>query len=222
MVKTITVKGIGKATISPDLVVISMKLETREKDYEYMMEVAAGKIEALNNSLEQIGFEKKSVKTKDFYVDTDYERIKERNGDYKKVFVGYVCNHHLKIEFDFDTKLLAKTLSAIAKCVAQPEISISFTVKDPSAVNEELLLSATANARGKARILCEASGAQLGDLVNIDYNWGEISLFSPTLFKNDYMPMCVNGDGEYDFMDIDIEPDDIKTSDSATFVWEIK
>ena len=53
-----------------------------------------------------------------------------------------------------------------------PELSIVFTVKDPSAVNKELLKSATANAREKAEILCEASGVELGKLLIIDYNWG--------------------------------------------------
>jgi len=219
MPRTITVKGMGRVTTSPDYVVISMSLTAQENDYEETMELAAKKIEYLNASLEEIGFEKKSVKTTNFNVRTDYERVKDRNGNYKSVFNGYICSHRLKVEFDFDTKRLAQTLYAISKCLAEPEISISFTVKDPSAVNKELLKSATINAKEKAQILCEASGVELGQLLTIDYNWGELNIVSHTdyMLEDRCMAMPVGG-----LADMEIEPDDIDVSDTATFVWEIK
>ncbi len=219
MSRTITVKGMGRVTTAPDYVVISMSLETQENDYERTLELAAEKIEQLNCALEAIGFEKKSVKTTTFNVRTDYERVKDRNGNYKSVFNGYVCSHRLKVEFDFDTKKLAQTLWAISKCLAHPEISISFTVKDPSAVNKKLLQSATINAREKAQILCEASGVELGGLLSIDYNWGELNVVSHTdyILEERCMALPVGG-----LADMDIEPDDIDVSDTATFVWEIR
>ena len=209
----------GRVSTAPDYVVISMSLEAHEQDYEATMELAAKKIEQLNTSLEEIGFEKKSVKTTNFNVRTDYEREKDRNGNYKSVFNGYICSHRLKVEFDFDTKRLAQTLYAISRCLAQPELSISFTVKDPSAVNKELLKSATINAKEKAQILCEASGVELGQLLTIDYNWGELNIVSHTdyMLEEKCMAMPVGG-----LADMDIEPDDIDVSDTATFVWEIK
>lgn len=219
MPRTITVKGMGRVTTAPDYVVISMSLEAHERDYEATMELAAKKIEQLNASLEDIGFEKKSVKTTNFNVRTNYEREKDRNGNYKSVFNGYICSHRLKVEFDFNTKRLAQTLCAISRCLAQPELSISFTVKDPSAVNKELLRSATVNAKEKAQILCEVSGVELGQLLTIDYNWGELNIVSHTdyILEEKCMAMPVGG-----LADMDIEPDDIDVSDTATFVWEIK
>ena len=219
MSKTIAVKGIGKVSAVPDYVVITMSLEAHENDYEETLELAAKKIEYLNASLVEIGFEKKTVKTTSFNVRTDYERVKDRNGNYKSVFNGYVCSHRLKVEFDFDTKRLAQTLYAISKCLAQPELSIVFTVKDASAVNKELLRSATINAKEKAQILCDASGVELGELLSIDYNWGELNIVSHTeyMLEEKCMAMPVGG-----LADIDIEPDDIDVSDTATFVWEIK
>ncbi len=218
MSRTITVKGMGKVTAAPDLVVISMNLEAREKEYEKALALAAEKIEALNAALEKIGFEKKSVKTTDFNVRTVYDRVQDKNG-YKNVFGGYACSHRLKVEFDFDTKRLAQTLSAISGCLAQPELSIAFTVKDPTAVSRKLLQSATKNAREKAQILCEAAGVTLGELLNIDYNWGEINVVSHTnyMIENRCMAMPMGG-----LADMELQPDDINVSDTATFVWEIK
>ncbi len=73
------------------------------------------------------------------------------------------------------------------------------------------------NAKRKAQVLCSASGHQLGQLLSISYNWAELNIYSKTDFQLDdcecedgvcYEPMAIN-------------PDDIKVSDSASFVWEI-
>lgn len=217
MTKTITVKGVGNVSVKPDLIVVSMKLATEDREYDKTMELAEEQISFINDSLEEIGFEKNSVKTTDFNVRTNYESVKDKSGNYKSVFKGYVCNHNLKVEFDFDTKTLARVLSAISESLAKPEFSISFTVKDPSAVRGELLKLAVKNAKEKAEILCLASGVKLGELVSIDYNWGEINLYSDTNYEvgDRFMAKaaCLSN--------IDIQPDDIKTSDTATLVWEI-
>lgn len=214
--RTITVKGIGAVSVKPDLIVLRLSMETAEYEYDAAMKAAAEKIDFLNKALEAAGFEKKSAKTADFRVRADYERLNDGKGNYTSVFMGYKCRHELKIEFDFDTKRLAKALSEISKCIAKPEISIDFTVKDSSAVSGELLKAAVKNAREKAEILCAASGAKLGELLSIDYNWGELHLYSATDYDVEGKCMML---GAAD--DMDIEPEEIKARDTATFAWEI-
>lgn len=214
--RTITVKGIGAVSVKPDLIVLRLSMETAEYEYDAAMKAAAEKIDFLNKALEAAGFEKKSAKTADFRVRADYDRLNAGKGNYTSVFMGYKCRHELKIEFDFDTKRLAKALSEISKCIAKPEISIDFTVKDSSAVSGELLKSAVKNAREKAEILCAASGAKLGELLSIDYNWGELHLYSATDYDVEGKCMML---GAAD--DMDIEPEEIKARDTATFAWEI-
>ncbi len=214
--RTITVKGIGAVSVKPDLIVLRLSMETAEYEYDAAMKAAAEKIDFLNKALEAAGFEKKSAKTADFRVRADYDRLNDGKGNYTSVFMGYKCRHELKIEFDFDTKRLAKALSEISKCIAKPEISIDFTVKDSSAVSGELLKAAVKNAREKAEILCAASGAKLGELLSIDYNWGELHLYSATDYDVEGKCMML-GAGD----DMDIEPEEIKARDTATFAWEI-
>lgn len=126
----------------------------------------------------------------------------------------------MKLAFDFDSKQLAKVISAIADCGAQPELSIAFTVKNPARVSEELLINATENARAKAEILCKASGSTLGQLLNIDYNWGELNVYSRTSYEVEdciqplmAMSKCAAPE---------IEPDDIDVTDTVAFTWEIQ
>lgn len=214
--RTITVKGIGAVSVKPDLIVLRLSMETAEYEYDAAMKAAAEKIDFLNKALEAAGFEKKSAKTADFRVRADYDRLNDGKGNYTSVFMGYKCRHELKIEFDFDTKRLAKALSEISKCIAKPEISIDFTVKDSSAVSGELLKAAVKNAREKAEILCAASGAKLGELLSIDYNWGELHLYSATDYDVEGKCMMLGAAN-----DMDIEPEEIKARDTATFAWEI-
>ena len=217
MQRTITVKGIGTAKATPDLIRIVLHLESQDFDYGFAMRFAERKIESLKEALTPLGFDRKDLKTVEFNVHTDYRSEKDHLGNYKSVFKGYVCSHRIKLEFDFDTKRLANTLNAIATCVANPDLSINFTVKDPTAISAELLRSATVNAREKAEILCAAANVKLGDLLTIDYNWGELDIVSHTEYRMGEKCMALAPG-----CDIDIEPDDISLSDTVAFVWEIK
>ncbi|MCD8123982.1 MAG: hypothetical protein LUE23_02965 [Lachnospiraceae bacterium] len=51
----------------------------------------------------------------------------------------------------------------------------------------------TLDAQRKAEILCEASGVKLGQLLNVDYNWGELEIYSNTQYKlsEECMPYAV-------------------------------
>jgi uncharacterized protein YggE len=216
MKRTITVTGEAKVSAKPDLVILSLSLEALDQEYEQAMEKAAKQMADLDSSLAAAGFEKDAIKTTSFQVETDYERIQDENGNWKNVFNGYKVYHRLKVEFDFDTEVLARALNAVSESSADPQLSVNFTIKDPSDIKEKLLESLTKNAKRKALVLCEASGLSLGDLLTINYSWGEINLVSDTDFRleNSRTAMLMEES-------IDIRPDDIDLRDSALFVWEI-
>ena len=219
MNRTITIKGIGKLSLKPDQTVVSLTLKTVRADYDKAMDEATKHLEQLYNAVTEIGFTKDDLKTTSFDVGTEYENERDKNGNYKQIFVGYRVTHGLKLEFDFDSQRLSKVLGAIAVCIAEPELNVQFTVKDKEAVDAALLQSACANAKAKAEILTKASGVTLGELVSIGYNWGELHLYSPTHYEMD--PPCMARASAAPTA-MDIEPDDIDVSDSVTFVWEIR
>ena len=219
MNRTITIKGIGKLSLKPDQTVVSPTLKTVRAGYDKAMDKAAKHLEQLRSAIAEIGFTKDDLKTTSFDVGTEYENERDKNGNYKQIFVGYRVTHGLKLEFDFDSQRLSKVLGAIAVCIAEPELNVQFTVKDKEAVDAALLQSACANAKAKAEILTKASGVTLGELVSIDYNWSELHLYSLTHYEMD--PPCMARASAAPTA-MDIEPDDIDVSDSVTFVWEIR
>lgn len=110
-------------------------------------------------------------------------------------------------------------LSSISASGAKPELSIAFTVKEPSKVSRTLLENASLNAKEKADVLCHCLGVKLGELLSIDYNWGELNILSRTRYEiaDEMMPLMAASECSVP----EIEPDDIDVRDTATFVWEI-
>lgn len=181
------------------------------------MNIASESLEKLYNAIINVGFEKDDVKTRYFDVSTDYDSVKDKNGNYKKVFRGYKVNHKLILSFDYDMKKLSNALIAISTSLSDPDLSIDFTIKDSEKAKYDLLKEVAIDARKKAEILCEASGYKLGDLIKIDYDWLEITIFSNTKFsmlREQSIMMASKS--------IDMNPEDIDLEDTATFVWEIK
>ena len=217
MERTIMIKGVGVVSVKPDLIVLSMSLKSKDKDYEKSILLATKQVEELRLALVSVGFHKESLKTLDFDIITIEKRVKDKDGEYRYDFDGYECKHRLKLEFGLDTKVLGKVLSAIATCSAMPALSINFSVKDSHAVSVEILKRATQNAKQKAEILCESAGVKLGQLVTIDYNWGEIEVTSHAK----YLSSSKECASTMALVDMDIAPEDIEAGDTATFVWEI-
>ena len=218
MKRTITIQGIGKLSLKPDYTVISMSLRAANEEYDTAMETASRHLDILQNALKRLGFAKEDLKSSRFDVSTEYNNEPDKNGNYKRVFVGYVVTLQLKLEFDFNMERLAEVFVAIAGCIAQPELNVQFTVKDKEAVNAALLESACDNARAKAKILAGASGVKLGELLSIDYSWGDRALCSPTRYEMDEACMLKASAAP---SGMEITPEDIKVSDQVTFVWEI-
>ena len=157
----LTVMGKGSISVKPDLIVMSMKLTTATPEYANTMERAASEAEALKNALISIGYDEKALKTTDFHVSMEYNRIKDAKGNWIQKFEGYKCTHSLKLEFDLDMKRLGETLTAIAACGTAPVFQIVFSVKDKNAVSAQLLENAVSNAKEKAAVLARAAGVQL-------------------------------------------------------------
>lgn len=208
MDRTITVKGTGKVSAKPDLIVVKMELTSKAVRYEDTMNLAATAVTRLQKAIELAGFEKTALKTTDFSIDTDYESYRDKQGNYKSRFRGYACQQKTKLEFPLDTTQLSAVIEHVSNSLAEPKLSISFTIKDADTIQDELLASAAANARHRAELLAKGAGATLGDLLQIDYSPTRLTLHDEILYSEAAMP--------------ELEPDEIDLSDSATFVWAIR
>ncbi len=219
--RTIRITGKGEIKVKPDVTRITLTLEGIYPDYEKTLQKSTEDTDSLKEILTGFGFERSDLKTLQFNVDTEYETVKE-HGAYNQRFVGYKYRHVIKVEFPSDNERLGKILFALANSTVKPEFRISYTVSDPEAAKNALLADAIADAKEKAAVLSQAAGVALKEIQSIDNSWKTIDFEVAPIDRlaavgGSLMPLTE----EKASYDLDIEPDDISTSDTVTVIWEI-
>ncbi|MDE6725619.1 MAG: SIMPL domain-containing protein [Ruminiclostridium sp.] len=217
----LTVKGIGKISLSPDQTVIDITIESRDMDYNKTVDMQHEKTQELKNALTELGVDISKLKTSNFNVNTNYENIQTDNGRWERKFAGYIGTHHLSLKFGFDTEKLKWIISAVTSCKkANPIFNISFDVKDKESVNDKLLELAVSDAMKKAAVLSSAANVDLGGILSIDYDNEDVNYASPTTMHSTlYRGMDC---GKESAPDISFEPESIQSRAEVTVVWEIK
>ena len=215
--RTIKVTGRGKIKLHPDTTVVTMSLTGGSPDYAETLRRSSEDTETLRELLTGFGFGRDDLKTLNFHVDTEYEGYQE-DGAYRQRLVGYKFFHTLKLEFPSDNARLGALLGALARCPVQPELQLSYTVRDRETAKNALLAAAVADAQAKAAVLASAAGMTLGALQSIDYALGEPDLAVRPMNRGVLMAKSAAPEAAYD---LNIEPDDIEAADTVTLAWEI-
>lgn len=220
MERTLKVTGKGRLLVKPDRIRLCLTCEDTCREYDRVLKMSGETTEALKDVFESLGFDRKQLKTLHFNIETVYESYQDSSNAWKRRFDGYKYVHRMKIEFDADNGLLGKVLYALSHCPAEPEFTIEYTVADPEKCKNELLAKAVRDSGEKAAVLADAAGVKLGNIVAIDYSWGEIDFVTRPV--NELMMKrseiaCAPARA----YNIDIEADDIDVSDTVTVVWKI-
>ena len=219
MERTIRVTGKGKISVKPDTIRLRISLEDIFREYDDALRHSADSVELLKDIFAGLGYDRKALKTVYFNINTEYESYQDRDKSWKRRFKGYKYTHRMKLEFPADNKQLGKILYALAHCPVSPEFSIEYTVADPEAAKNELLGEAIKDSMAKANVLATAANVKLGNIVNIDYSWGEVDFVSRPL--EELSLRCCEDACEPASYNMDIEPDDIDMADTVTVVWNI-
>lgn len=215
MERTIRVKGKGKISVKPDTIKITINAEGLRWNYDETIEQSTQDTRILRDALKNAGLDPKNLKTTYFSIDSKYKSYHDKNNDYKEKFAGYEYHHLTYIQFDNDNKILGKVLYELAHCDVKVKFDINYTVKDKEKVKNDLLEKAVEDSTTKAKVLAKASSVKLKEILNIDYSWGEIDIYSSPM---DDLMVC-EAKSSYD---IDIEADDIDVQDTVTITWTIE
>jgi len=116
-----------------------------------------------------------------------------------------------------DNEILGKVLYALAHSKVESKFNIRYTVSDPKAAKEQVLSDAVKDAKKKAKTISTAAGIKLGNIAAIEYSSSEPS-FDTAPVRGLARCMTMGSGISYD---IDIEPDDVRISDSVTVIWTI-
>ena len=216
--RTISIKGVGKAKRDPDLVIFRISTTAFDKEYASAIDASNRLVNELKNDFKDLGFEKDDLKTTYFTTRQIHESVEVGvfNKRHESQLKGFKAIHDLKIEFDLDNDKINEVLGCLKNYGKDVEFDIEFSVKNKDSMKREVILDATRNARFNAEILAEASSVKLGDLIKIEYNWSDVRFISRAQYDINELS-C-----EYSPEHIEFTPDSIEISDSVSFVWEIQ
>lgn len=205
---TLRVQGHGQINSEPDVVVLSLVVTAEKREYADTIHETNTRAAALRDAISKIGEDPKSLRTTSFTVvaNTDYV-----NGHH--VFRGFRGAHSHELRIGFDHDRLSRIFSAITLSSAKAHLNISFTISDPESVRQRVIAAAVANAQQRARIISEAAGQQLGQIISIEYGYVEIRVSSDSFSI---------GEGVLADIAPEIEPADIESSDTVTIIWKIE
>lgn len=212
------VTGKGILSLKPDTIVVKFTSSAVYDDYAEAIAMASEATKDLKAVIAKAGIDSELLKTRNLEVSPKYDTWYDDKNHMHKKFIGYEYTHSSHIKIDNDNKVLGRLLYEVSTSPLDVEFDISYTVKDIEKAKNDLLREAVKDAKMKAEVLSEAAGVKLKGIVDINYSWGEIEIYShPISFE---ACECKSTQISNSF-DIDIDADDIDVSDTVTVEWEI-
>ena len=220
MERTVKVTGTGRLSVSPDTIRLPIAAEGTLQEYAEAVKRSSEDTASVREALMAAGLDPKDLKTVSYGVNTVYESVQTEKGEWKQVFAGYRYEHRMVIRFPLDNERLALALEKLAACPARVTFTIEHTVRDPEKVRNRLLKRAVSDSRKKAETLAAAAGVELGEVLGINYSWGEVEIVSRPM--NRVMMAKGMAVEEACGFDMSIEPEDISVEDTVTVIWTIR
>lgn len=214
MERTIVITGEGKLSANPDLTIIKLPVKTENLDYGTAVDELNKLVNQIRDAIASLGLDREELKTQDFRVDT-LTRWKTKTSE--EEFLGYSAKHDLILEIPFDNNLTNRIITNIVKIDSNVGFNIGFGVQDKETYIQSLIENAIKDAKGKAKIIAEASDVKLKEILNINYSFSTVHFRSDTDLIYDS-----NDSGLIEESVPDINPTDIDMSKNVTMTWRIE
>ncbi len=211
--RTLTVTGRGTASADADLVILRFSVAGRDPSYAASVEELNRRVEALRADLEASGVERDRLRSTDFNIRPDTRYDRERD---EEIFLAYVASHRLRLELPFDRDVLNGVLTRVARSASEAAVSVSFEVSDGEALRRAAMRAAVGDALESARVLADAAGATLGEMVRIDYSHVEVRTRRLAYELAEPMPALAAS-----MPAPDVHPQALDAEEGVTLMWEV-
>lgn len=164
----VSVVGKGELSIKPDIVYLSIGVDTSAETAQEAQKTNAAKIQKITTLLKNTwGIADKDIQSSQFYVQPNYS-YSEKEGQKVK---GYNANHTLVVSYRDLTKV-GQLLDAASAAGANNIGNARFSVEDSSAFEAQVIEKAMANADVKAGAIAKAAKRSLGQVISVSQNDG--------------------------------------------------
>ncbi len=157
------VQGEGRVSVAPDQAIINLGVRERAKTAQAAMDAMAQSVSGILAALEAQGIDAADQQTSRFYLNPIYNEARLDQG---RQITGYEAGNAVTVTVR-DLKGLGPILDAVIATGANDFNGLSFGLQDDSAAVEEARKAAVADAMMRARVLAEAAGLELGDVLRL-------------------------------------------------------
>ena len=170
IIRTITVSGSAERTVIPDQITISIRVVTRDANFDYAKEQNGKIADSLIKIAKKYGANEKNIKSENFNVRPEYRRCNVSSIANKKCDPNEIISYH--IERLYSIVLVDFTLyddfiiSAMDAGITHID-SVRFGNTKIDKIKEELQVEAAINARNKASAIVDALKVDLGKPISI-------------------------------------------------------
>lgn len=157
----IAVNASGTIEVQPDIASISLGVMTTAKDSAQARQKNANTLKKVTQAIEKAGVKGTDIKTEhiSMYPNSDF-----KNGS--EIITGYTVTNQLSITVQNVDKA-GEIINAAMTAGANTVNGISYDVKDREKYYEQAVDKAMKSANSKAKIMANASGLKLGNVLNI-------------------------------------------------------
>jgi len=208
----VSVVGKGELSIKPDIVYLSIGVDTTAATAQEAQKTNAAKIQKINTLLKGTWkIADKDIQSTQFYVQPNYS-YSEKEGQQVK---GYNANHTLLVSYR-DLSKVGELLDAASAAGANNIGNARFSVEDTSAFEAQVIEKAMANADAKAGAIAKAAKRSLGQVITVSQNDGNVT---PVYFEQNLkMEMAAADAGA----STSVQPGVVKVTTQLSVMYELK
>lgn len=164
----ITVSASGRATSAPDLALVTLGAQSQAKTARTALDANSKVMSDLLAALKGFGIAEKDMQTSDLNVTPQffYPQNNQSGQPEAPSIVGYAVTNQVAVRIR-DIDRLGEILDASVSLGVNSGGDIRFETEDTSKALELARVQAVANAFAKAETLAEASGVELGKIIEI-------------------------------------------------------
>ncbi|MFC3750316.1 SIMPL domain-containing protein [Paenibacillus sp. GCM10012306] len=208
----VNVVGKGELSIKPDIVYLSIAVDTSAATAQEAQKTNAAKIQKITTLLKGTWkIADKDIQSTQFYVQPNYT-YSEKEGQQVK---GYNANHTLVVAYR-DLAKVGELLDAASAAGANNIGNARFAVEDSAAFEAQVIEKAMANADVKAGAIAKASKRSLGQVISVSQN----DLGSqPVFFDQTLKAMAASADASGN---TSVQPGEVKVTTQLNVTYELK
>ena len=162
--RSMTVNGIGRVTLVPDIATINIGVRTEEDNVTDALNGNTSQANAIADVLQDLGVEEKDIQTSNFNVYPS-DRYNPMTGEIEGQY--FVVENTVNVTVR-DLSNLGEVLTAVVEAGANNIYGINFIFEAPVKASKNGDPLALEDAKAKAEIIAGDAGVELGDLISIN------------------------------------------------------